>query len=74
MKNKFFSREVNWRRVLLVSGMTAVVLCIIGCLLWYFFLYLPFARHLSENQRFLEEVRQLHKTNGPPVNASSTPQ
>jgi Sec-independent protein secretion pathway component TatC len=73
MEDNFFSREVSWRRVWFASFISALVFFIAGFLLWYFFLYLPIARHLLESQKVNEELRQLYELKDLPVNSSTIP-
>jgi hypothetical protein len=58
MVSTFFSWKFSWRRVARVSVAAVIALGIVGCLLWYFFLYLPLVRHFSENQKVNEKIRQ----------------
>jgi flagellar motor component MotA len=59
--NTFFSWKLRWKHVLAASLAVALVMFIVGTLLWYFFLYLPMAQHLSENQRTDKKIRELQQ-------------
>ncbi len=74
MTDKFFSRKVSWKRVRLVSFITTLVVLAAGFLFWYFFLYLPLAQHLSENQKIDKELRQLYELKGLPPDSSPIPE
>ena len=58
MIGTFFSWEFSWRRVLLISSIAVIALGIVGCLLGYFFLYLPPAEYRSKNQKINEKIQQ----------------
>jgi Sec-independent protein secretion pathway component TatC len=73
MANKFFSWDIRWKRVIVVSTISALALFVAGFLLWYFFGYLPMARELAASKKVGEEIQQFENQKTLPLNSSNTP-
>lgn len=73
MTDRFFSREISWRRVWFASFITTLVFFAAGFLLWYFLLYLPTMERLSESEKLNQEMRQLYELKGLPLPAPNQP-
>ncbi|MCL4405387.1 hypothetical protein M1295_02375 [Patescibacteria group bacterium] len=67
---KFFSWEINWRRILSIVLASAVIL-ILGFLVWYFVLYLSLIKRIENNQKTTNELQQLNELGGPPISSST---